>query len=225
MKMAVAKTVTAAAPAAPAITPPASATPATDCATEIQRLKAELAAKSAEVERLTVNLAKAENLASDLGTELVERGKKIEKLETDNQTLGMKFIEYEEKNAALKKALEEAKASEPEIAADGKNFFEVVAVPEEGVKPPEDLIRRGERCKKRVIDGFTHFLVPPDLAEELLTSTSGMKFYLVAPQEKAVFKRRIGLSTEDVEILPRVLDTHGSGKPYWKPLKVVESAG
>jgi hypothetical protein len=217
MKMAVAKTVKAETPAAEAQT-----APAVGCTDIIAELKAEaakttqtifelrqqLAEKTAEVERLTVELAKSDN--------------EVTALREANSRQELKYVELEKE---LVESLKEARIVKKELVA-GKDYLELVAVPDEGVAPPPDLTFGGVKCQKGEDGaGFAHFKVPVKHAYELLAATSGMKFVLVEPKEKIVITRRIGLMAKDVEILPHVLDTHGSGKPYWKPLKVVESKG
>jgi regulator of replication initiation timing len=141
----------------------------------------------------------------------------IASMKEDNTKLIEANFALKQENEALKtenKALN-AKVAEMLAAVEAKDNLEIVAVPAKGIAKVPDLYCDGGRCERKEADGYSHFIVPRQLAETLLTNTQGMKYLLVGQKEPLKAKRRNGLAVEEVTVYPHVL-----GEAGWKQADV-----
>ncbi len=97
-----------------------------------------------------------------------------------------------------------------------EKYFDLVVVTPKGVVPTNELVLGGEKCLKRVDGyGFTHFLVPPERAVDLLAYDGpGERFYLTDKRAPVKVPRRVGMSLNVTEVIP-----HTYNGKAWVPVK------
>ena len=153
------------------------------------------------------------DIFADSNAEIAKLKSEVERLQNENGEQAKKIVSLEEQINKL-----EADKTNNKTENETEKFVEIVALPIEGVKVPE-LIVKGVKVKREIDnDGFHHFFTTKEHAQSLLANAAGLKFVLIGPDKKMELRIRKGLEYEKVTVYRHNKTKTTKGIINWVPV-------